>query len=113
MEQLLALSYNDSTSDTRVFPAIETGGTGLAIGGSSTPATPVEKYVDYLDVNGTLLPAVGTTAPANWYYKRVWEIASAGTNLKRITVTASVKSAVGSTGRIPQATVTSIKTFPF
>jgi type II secretory pathway pseudopilin PulG len=113
MEQLLALSYNDSTSDTRVFPAIETGGTGLAIGGSSTPATPVEKYVDYLDVNGTLLPAVGTAAPASWYYKRVWEIASAGTNLKRITVTASVKSAVGSTGRIPQATVTSIKTFPF
>jgi type II secretory pathway pseudopilin PulG len=113
MEQLLALSYNDSTSDTRVFPAIETGGTGLAVGGSSTPAAPVEKYVDYLDVNGTLLPAVGTAAPASWYYKRVWEIASAGTNLKRITVTASVKSAVGSTGRIPQATVTSIKTFPF
>jgi type II secretory pathway pseudopilin PulG len=42
MEQLLALSYNDSTSDTRVFPATETGGTGLAIGGCSTPATPVE-----------------------------------------------------------------------
>jgi type II secretory pathway pseudopilin PulG len=113
MEQLLALSYNDVTSDTRSFPATDSGGTGLAIGGSSDPAGPVEKYVDYLDVNGTLLASSGTTAPANWYYKRVWKVASAGTNLKQITVTATVKSAVGSTGRIPRATVTSLKTFPF
>ena len=113
MEQLLALKYGDSTSDTRAFPATDTGGTGLVPGGSSDPSAPVANYVDYLDVNGTLLPAVGTTAPANWYYKRVWKVASAGTNLKQITVTATVKSAVGSTGRIPRATVTSLKTSPF
>lgn len=113
MEQLLALAYNDGTSDTRSFPATGTGGTGLALGGSSDPAVPVEKYVDYLDVNGTLLPSVGTAAPDGWYYKRVWKVATPGTNLKQITVTATVKSAVGSTGRIPRATVTSIKTFPF
>jgi prepilin-type N-terminal cleavage/methylation domain-containing protein len=113
MEQLLALSYGDSTSDTRTFPASETGGTGLAIGGSSDPEAPAEHYVDYLDVAGTLVAATGTTAPASWYYKRVWEVESGGTNLKLITVTVKVKSAVGSTGRIPQATVASLKTFPF
>jgi hypothetical protein len=113
MEQLLALSFGDSTSDTRVFPAPETGGSGLAVGGSSDPSAPAANYVDYLDVNGTLIPSTGTTAPANWYYKRVWRVASAGTNLKLITVTATVKSAVGSSGRIPRATVASIKTYPF
>lgn len=115
MEQLLALSFGDATSDTRAFPATETGGTGLAVGGSSDPSAPAANYVDYLDVNGTLLPAVGTTAPANWYYKRVWrvELVSGSTTLKRVTVTAKVKSAVGSSGRIPEATVTSLKTYPF
>jgi hypothetical protein len=113
MEQLLALKYGDSTSDTRSFPATDTGGTGLSEGGSKDPSVPVEKYVDYLDVNGTLLPSVGTSAPANWYYKRVWKVAPAGTNLKQITVAATVKSAVGSIGRIPRATVTSLKTSPF
>lgn len=113
MEQLLALSYGDSTTDTRTFPSSNTGGTGLALGGSSNPDAPVALYVDYLDINGTLVPSSGTTAPATWYYKRVWQVASAGTNLKRITVTATVKSAVGSTGRIPAATVAALKTFPF
>jgi prepilin-type N-terminal cleavage/methylation domain-containing protein len=113
MEQMLSLAYGDVLSDTRVFPAADTGGTGLALGGSSDPEAPVALYVDYLNIAGTLLPAEGTTAPANWYYKRVWEVESAGTNLKRITVTVKVKSAVGSTGRVPQATVASIKTYPF
>ncbi len=115
MEQLLALSFGDSTSDTRAFPATETGGTGLAVGGSSNPQAPAANYVDYLDVNGSLLAAVGTTAPDNWYYKRVWrvELVTGSTTLKRITVTAKVKSAVGSSGRIPEATVTSLKTYPF
>ncbi len=115
MEQLLALSFGDLTSDTRAFPATETGGTGLAVGGSANPEAPAANYVDYLDVNGSLLAAVGTTAPANWYYKRVWSVAlvSGSTTLKRITVTAKVKSAVGSSGRIPEATVTSLKTYPF
>mgnify|MGYP003334877552 FL=1 len=115
MEQLLALSFNDSTSDTRVFPATDTGGTGLTIGGSSTPTSPVAKYVDYLDVNGSLLAASGTTAPANWYYKRVWRVSSVSgsSTMKRITVTATTKGAVGSTGRTPTATVAAVKTYPF
>jgi type II secretory pathway pseudopilin PulG len=115
MEQLLALKFGDISSDTRVFPAIDTGGTGLDVNGSFDPDTPVAKYVDYLDVDGTLLPSTGTTAPANWYYKRVWKVAyvTGSTTMKQITVTATVKTAVGSTGRIPRATVASIKSFPF
>lgn len=115
LEQLLALSYGDSTSDTRVFPATNTGGTGLVVGGSSIPAAPAAFYVDYLDIDGTLLPSAGTTAPNGWYYKRVWQVSlpPGSTNLKQITVTAIVKSAVGSTGRVPQATVAALKTFPF
>src|SRR5712692_4913568 len=66
MEQLLALAYGDATSDTTVFPANNTGGTGLTLGGSINPAGPVAGYVDYLDVNGSLLAAVGNTPPAGW-----------------------------------------------
>jgi type II secretory pathway pseudopilin PulG len=115
MEQLLSLKFGDTTSDTRVFPATTSGGTGLLNGGSFDPATPVDKYVDYLDPNGNLIAATGTTPPANWYYKRVWKVeyVTGSTTLKKITVTATVKSAVGSTGRIPRATVASIKSFPF
>jgi len=115
MEQLLALAFNDVTSDTRLFPATDTGGTGLAIGGSAVAASPVAKYVDYLDVNGSLLASSGTTAPTDWYYKRVWSVAyiSGSTTMKKITVTATTRSAVGSTGRTPTATVSSVKTYPF
>src|SRR5262245_48419469 len=35
LEQLLALAYGDTTSDTRSFPATDAGGSGLAVGGSS------------------------------------------------------------------------------
>ncbi len=113
MEQLLVLSYGDSVTDTRVFPAAATGGTGLTAGGSADPAAPVALYVDYLDINGGLLASAGTAAPATWYYKRVWAVSVPSTNLKQISVTATVKSAVGGIGRTPRATVVSLKTFPF
>ena len=113
MEQLIALAYGDSVTDTTVFPAVSSGGTGLTIGGSSDPAAPVATpgtgYVDYLDISGN--PCASTAA---WYYIRVWKIESAATNLKRITVTAKVRSGVGHPGgAIPQATVVSLKTSPF
>src|SRR5262249_31490775 len=41
LEQLLALQYGDSTSDTRVFPASTSGGSGLAPGGSANVDSPV------------------------------------------------------------------------
>jgi hypothetical protein len=114
MEQLLALAYGDTTSNTAVFPAVNTTGTGLAVGGSSDPSTVVSGYVDWLRENGDLLISAGTTAPDNWYYKRVWAISTpAGTaNLKQITVTTIVRSSFAR-AILPQSTVTALKTAPF
>ena len=88
-------------------------GTGLAIGGSSDPSSPVTSpgtgYVDYLDLSGQ--PVAST---ANWYYIRVWQISQPSTNLKQITVTAKVKAQVGAPqGVLPQSTLVSMKTSPF
>src|SRR5262249_16854496 len=105
-------------TDTRVFPAGPNGGTGLggqalaATVGSADPAAPVDKFVDYLNVDGDLLNTAGGV-PADWYYERVWQIEPMSATLKRITVTATVKNSVGSMGRIPRATVVALKTFPF
>ncbi|MEQ1730314.1 MAG: hypothetical protein ABL982_18260 [Vicinamibacterales bacterium] len=112
MEQLLALKYGDTQSDTTVFPAATTGGTGLTVGGSSNPVSPAARYVDYLDASGTLLTATGTTAPAGWFYKRVWAIATVDTNLKQVTVTSIVAHAVGNK-QPPHATVSALKVHPF
>ena len=112
MEQLLALKYGDTTSNTAVFPATTAGGTGLGVGGSSNPAVPVAGYVDWLDVNGNLLASVGLNAPAGWFYKRVWQVSGAGPNLKQVTVTTIVAFSM-SRSQLPQATVTAVKTFPF
>jgi len=132
MEQLMALAYTDGVSDTRVFPAANSGGRGLALGGSSNPASPVEFYVDYLDQSGNLcgsasalaLPQAcpapsGTTAPANWFYKRVWLIedvtpsgSPAPPPLKRITVTATIARGFGGAMKA-SSTLTVLKTSPF
>lgn len=113
MEQLLALAYGDTTTDTTVFPAQSTGGTGLAIGGSADPANPAAGYVDYLDADGNLLPVTGTTPPAGWFYERVWQVSQASSNLKQITVTAIVAHSMGHAGVTPQTTLLALKTFPF
>ena len=112
MEQLLVLAYGDEDGDTRVFPSAASGGTGLKVGGSSNPAAPAAKYVDYLDVNGNLLASVGTTAPAGWYFKRVWAVSSPSTNLKQVTVTVTVAVAFGRL-KPPQSTMVALKSFPF
>src|SRR4051812_6719663 len=88
MEQLLSLAYTDTLSDTRVFPAASSGGTGVAVGGSSTASAPVALYVDYLDPSGNLCGSAaaacaapsGTTAPTGWFYQRVWAIADSTTD---------------------------------
>ena len=112
MEQLLALKYGDTTSNTAVFPVALAGGTGLANGGSSVANAPAAGYVDWLDVSGNLLISNGVGAPANWFYKRVWQVSPAAANLKQITVTTTVKFSMSRT-ELPTATVTSLKTFPF
>jgi pilin/secretion family protein with methylation motif len=112
MEQLLALAYGDTTSNTAVFPATAAGGTGLAVGGSSNPAAPVAGYVDWLDGNGNLLVSAGVAAPNGWFYERAWQVTSPSLNLKRVSVTTIVRFNLSRTQR-PQATVSALKTFPF
>jgi hypothetical protein len=113
MEQLLELTYGDAQSDTTIFPSSNSGGVGLAAGGSSNPAAPVVGYADYLDQSGNILCSSGApctaTPPANWYYKRVWQVSVPSVNLKQITVAATVKATVGGS-RIPQATISAYKT---
>jgi hypothetical protein len=86
------------------------------LGGSINPAAPLTGYVDYLDINGNPLGG-GATAPANWYYIRVWQIATpaGSTNVKQITVTAKVRFGIGSRGigQLAQSTVTTLKVSPF
>ena len=117
LEQLMSLSYGNAVADTRVFPATDTGGSGLAFGGGVDPAAPVDLYVDYLDADGTLIPSVGGAPPAGWFYQRLWSVTvppSGVANLKLITVTVIVQSAAaGGSGDVPQATVAALKTAPF
>ncbi len=116
LEQLLALSFNDSASNTTTIPTSSSGGTGLAIGGSSNPGSPVTGYVDYLDITGNILTVSGSTAPSGWYYVRVWSIAAGpagATNTKLITVTTQVDAPIGAVGAVPQSTVAALKVNPF
>jgi len=111
IEQLMALAYGDASTDTRVFPAVPTGGSGLTVGGSVNTAAPAALYVDYLDEKGNL-----SNAAANWYYMRAWQINQSGgrANLKQITVIARVNAlSLGGPGLVPQSTVSVLKTFPF
>ena len=97
MEQLLALAYGDSTSDTRVFPATFAGGSGLAIGGSADPAAPVALYVDYLDINGNVLPcqrrrARPTGSTSACVVRASTAMSGSANLLKQVTVTATVRA---------------------
>lgn len=121
MEQLLALAFCNGTTDTTVFPAVDGPGTGLAgcvdnvagtpkTGGGLSITAPAAGYVDYVDANGN--PVAQT---ANWQYVRVWQISTpAGTNqMKQIAVKCQVRSSVGGRTLAPNATVVSLKSFPF
>jgi prepilin-type N-terminal cleavage/methylation domain-containing protein len=115
LEQLMALSYGDAITDTRTFPSADAGGSGLTIGGSDDPDAPVNLYVDYLDINGTLVDDADDGG-TDWFYKRVWkvEIPAGKANIKQISVTATVRVASqGGAGDLPRSTVSALKTDPF
>lgn len=106
MEQLLALTFNDSSSNTTVYPTASSGGTGLggvmagsATVGGITPASPIASYVDYLDAGAQQTTATGAS------FMRQWMIStnSAG-NLKTITVLTTVVSWSGQ-GLAPSVTL--------
>lgn len=113
MEQLLELAYGDAQSNTTLFPSVNSGGTGLAVGGSTNTAGPVVGYTDYLDQNGNVLCTQATpcasTPPANWYYMRVWQVSTPSANLKQITVVAMVKTSVAK-AVLPSSMVSAFKT---
>jgi len=111
MEQLLALAYSDAISNTIVFPAATSGGTGLALGGGTDTAAPLAGYVDWLAYDGSLLGG-GTTAPAIWFYQRVWQTLPLSHGMKQITVVATVRNSVGR-ALIPRSTVVVQKTSQF
>ena len=113
MEQLLALLYGDTNTDTTVFPAVVNPGvgTGLKVGGGLNPNAPVVGYSDYVDAAGNPVAAA-----ANWSYIRVWQITQAAPNMIQISVRTQVRHSIGSasqTGILPTSTVTSLKSSPF
>ena len=124
MEQLLALRFCDSTSNTAPTVGYITqnaGGTGLAgcnpatnpptplTGGGLNVNAPVAQYVDYLDASGNPVPANGA-----WQYIRVWQISAPGPlGLKQISVKAQVRGAVGGVAYTPTSTVEALKSYPF
>jgi hypothetical protein len=122
MEQLLALTFNDSTSDTRTFPAANSGGSGLLPGGSADTNAPVNLYVDYLDDHGHLcgtpdadcVAPTGTTPPDRWFYQRCWQVAfvPGSTTLKQITVTATIARGFGGAMKA-SSTLAVLKSNPF
>ena len=108
MEQLLALQYPDTQTDTTVFPAVVGGCCGLQVGGSLNANAPVVGYSDYVDKSGNPV-----AAGANWQYVRVWQITQLGANMKQITVLTQVRYGVGQTGVLPRSTISCLKSFPF
>ena len=109
MEQLLALQYPDTQTDTTVFPSTITGaGTGLSVGGGLNPNAPVAGYSDYVDKSGNPVGAGG-----NWDYVRVWQITQVAANMKQISVLTQVRYSVGQAGALPRSTISCLKSFPF
>jgi type II secretory pathway pseudopilin PulG len=112
MESLIKLDFNDAATDTTVFPAATSGGSGLggamaanASVGAVPPTAPASTYADYLDFNGTLL-----TSSTGAYYTRQWKISTgSSTTLKTITVVVSSLHAAGIKGAAPSTTLVSIK----
>ena len=111
LEQLLALAYSDSTTNTVVFPAASSGGTGLAVGGGVDTSAPVNGYVDWLGSDGSLLGG-GAAQPAGWSYERVWAITTPSAGIKQITVTVTVRTAIGG-ALVPKSTVVALKASQF
>ena len=123
MEQLLALHFCDGQTDTTQFPAVNTGGTGLAgctnlaapvptatAGGGLSTTAPTASYVDYLDASGNLVASTG-----QWEYIRVWQISvpAGSVGLKQITVLTKANRSIGGNAVVPQSTVVALKTYPF
>ncbi len=104
MEELMALQFTDTASDTTVYPNASAGGEGLKAGGVVYPGTPQDKYHDHLDDSGAR-----TTDPNNVVYTRQWNISNnADSTLKKITVSV-VKNRGLQMGTVPSTLLISYK----
>lgn len=105
MEQLMALSLSDTTSDVTKYPTCLSqfqtcSGTGLSAGGSINPTSPEFGYVDYVDINGN--PVASAT---NAIYIREWLITDDSNSPHQIkTITVMVKK-ITDVGPITPSTV--------
>jgi Tfp pilus assembly protein PilV len=111
MEQLMALAFTDAVSDTANVITVPSGGTGLAVGGTTDPAAPAAGYVDWLSSAGLMLGG-GTSAPTDWFYERVWEVTSVSSGMKQLRVTATVRASVGNALKA-KSTVVALKAAQF
>jgi hypothetical protein len=109
MEELLALQYGDSASNTTVSPVAAAGGTGLCGNlaattscGGVTTTNPLAGYVDYLDFQGR---RVAVTQAA---FMRQWRIEATTANLKTITVRTTALRSLGA-GVRPFTVLASLK----
>jgi len=82
MEQLLALNYNDASSQTAGATTTPTGGAGLSQGVSLSVPSPVANYVDYVDSLGAV-----SSSSTGARYIREWLVSAPTQNVKTITVT--------------------------
>lgn len=73
MEQLRALKWHDTTTDTTLAHEPATGGTGLSPSPEGTLQRNSNGYVDYLDARGVQLGG-GIVQPAGTAYVRRWSI---------------------------------------
>ncbi|MBZ5568305.1 MAG: hypothetical protein LAN64_10710 [Acidobacteriia bacterium] len=112
MESLMALTFNDGSTDTRTYPAAATGGTGLggtmaasATVGGLNAGSPVSSYVDYLNSTGTL-----STSSTGAVYIRVWRITTDSTaRVKTITVVAAATRTNGASFAAARTTLSCYK----
>jgi Tfp pilus assembly protein PilV len=97
MEQLLALTYGDNSSNVTGFPTTSGSCCGLTPGGSLTNLNN-PYYFDYIDTAGT--PVASVTAPNSVAYTRYWyiETPSGLPNMKRITVKVVANLTIGANG---------------
>jgi hypothetical protein len=73
MEQLRALKWSDTTTDTTLAREPATGGTGLSPSPEGTLQKNTNGYVDYLDSGGVQLGG-GPAQPDGTAYIRRWSI---------------------------------------
>lgn len=110
MEQLMALSYTDTTSQVVGSNTSPTGGVGLSAGGSVTPASPASNYVDYVNMSDTTHPDGISGTASGAQYMREWLISPPNNGV--ITLTVFVKAqftADSSQGLAPSTTLVAMK----